>query len=64
VFSITIIGAICEKVVIDLTLRKPRPIHKRQLKQKKKKNGGKASEVVDVNARVSARSKHSFKTYI
>jgi hypothetical protein len=57
--TIIIIGAICEKDIIDLTFRKQKPVHKSDGSDKKRKrNGGKASEVVDVNARVGARNEH------
>ncbi|KAI9326006.1 hypothetical protein BD770DRAFT_302678, partial [Pilaira anomala] len=57
--TIAIIGAICEKGIIDLTLRKPKPVCKRDGSNKKRKrNGGKTAEVIDVNARVGTRSEH------
>lgn len=52
--TITIIGAFCEKGVIDLTLRKSKPVQKKAVGSKKRKK----AEVVEVNARVDTRSEH------
>lgn len=52
--TITIIDAFCEKGVIDLTLRKSKPVQKKAVGSKKRKK----AEVVEVNARVDTRSEH------
>jgi hypothetical protein len=54
--TMTIIGAICEKGVIDLTLRKPKAVQKKAVGSKKRKKGD--GEVVEVNARVGMRREH------
>ena len=57
--SISILGAICEKGVIDLTLRKPKAVQKKSASAKKRKrDDGKPTEVPEVNARVGTRSEH------
>ncbi|KAG1098393.1 hypothetical protein G6F42_017998 [Rhizopus arrhizus] len=59
--SISIIGAICELGVIDLTLRKPTPVTKKSTKGKKKRkrNDDSAKEAVEeVNGRVGTRAIH------
>lgn len=62
--SISIIGAICELGVIDLTLRKPTPVTKKSTKGKKKRkrNDNSAEEAVEaveeVNGRVGTRAIH------
>lgn len=58
---ISIIGAICELGVIDLTLRKPMPVAKKSSedRKKRKRNGDSAEETVeDVNGRVGTRAMH------
>ncbi|KAG2208189.1 hypothetical protein INT45_001260, partial [Circinella minor] len=62
--SISILGAICEKGVIYLTLRKPKAVQKKSASAKKRKrDDGKPAEVPEVNARVGTRSEH-FKEFI
>lgn len=62
--SISILGAICEKGVIDLTLRKPKAVTKKNVSAKKRKrDDGKPAVVPEVNARVGTRSEH-FKEFI
>lgn len=62
--SISIIGAICELGIIDLTLRKPTPVTKKSTKGKKKRkrNDDSAEEAVEaveeVNGRVGTRAIH------
>ncbi|OBZ91617.1 hypothetical protein A0J61_00336 [Choanephora cucurbitarum] len=62
--SISIIGAICELGVIDLTLRKPTPLTEKSTKGKKKRkrNDDSAEEAVEaveeVNGRVDTRAIH------
>jgi transposase len=57
--TITIIGAICEKGVIDLTLRKPKAVQKKGASNKKRKrDDGEAAEVSKANARIGTRSEH------
>ncbi|KAG1041488.1 hypothetical protein G6F43_012090 [Rhizopus delemar] len=49
---------ICEKVVVELTLRKPKAVQKKNCTTKKRKrDNGKAGEV-EVSARVGTRSEH------
>ncbi|KAI8877127.1 hypothetical protein K501DRAFT_198837, partial [Backusella circina FSU 941] len=56
---ITIIGAICEKGVIDLNLRKPKAVQKKSASNKKRKrDDGGAAEVPEVNARIGTQSEH------
>lgn len=44
--TVTIIGVICEKVVVELTLRKPKAVQKKNCTTKKRKrDNGKAGEV-------------------
>ncbi|GAA5815200.1 hypothetical protein MFLAVUS_008706 [Mucor flavus] len=45
--TMTIIGAICEKGVIDLTLRKPKAVQKKAVCSKKRKKGDGEAEVVE-----------------
>lgn len=56
--TVAIIGAICEKGVIDLTLRKPKAVQKKaaHLKKRKRKDG--KAEDVEVNTRVGTHSEH------
>ena len=54
----SIIGAICEKGVIDLSLRKPKAVQKKANGMKKRKRGNSKSEVVEVNAKIGTRSEH------
>jgi hypothetical protein len=62
--SISIIGAICEKGVIDLTLRKPKAVQKKSTSSKKRERAdSKPAEVPEVNARIGTRSEH-FKEFI
>ncbi|KAG1044447.1 hypothetical protein G6F43_011451 [Rhizopus delemar] len=57
--STTIVGAICEKGVIDLPLRKPKAVQKRKTAVKKRKrDNGEGQEAIEVNARVGTRSEH------
>lgn len=51
----TIIGAIFEKGVIDLTLRKPKAVQKKAVCSKKRRR---EAEVVEVNARIGTRREH------
>jgi transposase len=56
--TVTITGVICEKVVVELTLRKPKAVQKKNCTTKKRKrDNGKAGEV-EVSARVGTRSEH------
>jgi len=57
--TLTIIGAICEMGVAELSLHKPKAVHRKgsRLKKKSKREDGKAEEV-EVNARVGTRSEH------
>lgn len=54
----SIIGAICEKGVIDLSLRNPKTVQKKANGMKKRKRGNSKSEEVEINARVGTRSEH------
>jgi hypothetical protein len=55
----TIIGAICEKGVIDLNLRRPKAVQKKSASNKKRKrDDGGAAEVPKVNARIGTQSEH------
>ncbi|KAI9265642.1 hypothetical protein BY458DRAFT_221928 [Sporodiniella umbellata] len=56
--TVTIIGAICEKGVIDLTLRKPKAVQKKAAHSKKRKRKDGKAEDVEVNTRVGTRSEH------
>ncbi|KAG1060993.1 hypothetical protein G6F41_012506 [Rhizopus arrhizus] len=56
--TVSIIGAICEKGVIDLTLRKPKAVQKKTNSNKKRKRENGKAEVIKVNARVGTRSEH------
>ncbi|KAG1222336.1 hypothetical protein G6F35_005370 [Rhizopus arrhizus] len=56
--TVSIIGAICEKGVIDLTLRKPKAVQKKTNSNKKRKRENGKAEVVEVNVRVGTRSEH------
>jgi hypothetical protein len=57
--SIIIIGAICEKGVIDLTLHKPKAVQKKSASTKKRKReDGETVEVAEVNVRVGTRNGH------
>ncbi|CEJ00962.1 hypothetical protein RMCBS344292_18454 [Rhizopus microsporus] len=56
--TVSIIGAICEKGVIDLSLRKPKAVQKKANGTKKRKRGNGKAEEVEVNARVGTRSEH------
>lgn len=57
----TIIGTICEKGVIDLTLRKPKAVQKKAVGSKKRKKEDDEAEVVEVNARVGTLREHFLK---
>lgn len=62
--KITIIGDICEKGVIDLTLRRPKAVKKKSASNKKRKrDGGGAAEVPQVNTRIGTRSEHFHAIY-
>ncbi|KAG2193660.1 hypothetical protein INT46_004270 [Mucor plumbeus] len=52
-------GDICEKGVIDLTLRKPKAVQKKSasIKKRKRDDSG-AAEVPKVNARIGTQSEH------
>ncbi|EIE78266.1 hypothetical protein RO3G_02970 [Rhizopus delemar RA 99-880] len=56
--TVSIIGAICEKGVIDLTLRKPKAVQKKTNSNKKRKRENDKAEVVEANARIGTRSEH------
>ncbi|EIE92185.1 hypothetical protein RO3G_16896 [Rhizopus delemar RA 99-880] len=56
--TVSIIGAICEKRVIDLTLRKPKAVQKKTNSNKKRKKENDKAEVVEANARIGTRSEH------
>ncbi|EIE92242.1 hypothetical protein G6F46_002362 [Rhizopus delemar] len=56
--TVSIIGAIFEKEVIDLTLRKPKAVQKKKKSNKKRRRENGKAEVVEVNSRVGARSEH------
>lgn len=56
--TVIIIGAICEKGVIDLTLRKPKAVQKKAAHSKKRKRKDGKAEDVEVNTRVGTRSEH------
>lgn len=59
--TFTIIGAICEKGVIDLSLLKPKAPQKKSISVKKKRRGnGEGQKVTKVNARIGIRSEHFF----
>ncbi|ORE06468.1 hypothetical protein BCV72DRAFT_207364, partial [Rhizopus microsporus var. microsporus] len=57
----TIIGTICGKGVIDLTLRKSKAAQKEAAGSKKRKREDGEEENVDVNARVGTRNGHSLE---
>jgi hypothetical protein len=56
--TVAITGAICEKGVIDLTLRKPKAVQKKAAHLKKRKREDGKAEDVEVNTRVGTRSEH------
>ncbi|KAG1488943.1 hypothetical protein G6F53_013499 [Rhizopus delemar] len=56
--TVSIIGVICEKGVIDLTLRKPKAVQKKTNSNKKRKRENDKAEVVEANARIGTRSEH------
>lgn len=56
--TVTIIGAICEKRVIDLTLRKPKAVQKSKTSNKKRKRENGDAVATEVNARVGTRAEH------
>lgn len=56
--AITIIGAICEKGVIDLTLRKPKAVQKKSGSNKKRKIDDSGAAVPQTNARIDTLSEH------
>ncbi|EIE90783.1 hypothetical protein RO3G_15494 [Rhizopus delemar RA 99-880] len=56
--TVSIIGAICEKGVIDLTLRKPKAVQKKTNSNKKRKREDDKAEVVEANAMIGTRSEH------
>jgi hypothetical protein len=63
--TFTIIGAICEKGVIDLSLLKPKTPQKKSISVKKKRRGnGEGQKVTEVNARVGIRSEHFFLKFL
>ena len=56
--TISIIDAICEKGVIDLTLHKPKGCSEKANGMKKRKRGNGKTEEVEVNTRIGTRSEH------
>ncbi|KAG1445682.1 hypothetical protein G6F46_012142 [Rhizopus delemar] len=56
--TVSIIGAICEKEVIDLTLRKSKAVQKKTNRNKKRKTQNDKAEVAEANARIGTRSEH------
>ncbi|KAG1055662.1 hypothetical protein G6F43_002405 [Rhizopus delemar] len=56
--TVSIIGAICEKGAINLTLRKPKAVQKKTNSNKKRKRENDEAEVVEANARIGTRSEH------
>jgi hypothetical protein len=56
--TVTIIGAICEKGVIDLTLRKPKAVQKSKTSNKKRKRENGDAVATEVNARVGTGAEH------
>lgn len=56
--TVSIIGAICEKGMIDLFAHKPKAVQKKANDMKKRKRGNGKTEKLEVNARVGTRSKH------
>jgi hypothetical protein len=52
------IGAICEKGVTELTLRKPKAVQKKASGTKKRKSKNDKAGEVEVNGRVGTRSEH------
>lgn len=60
--TITIIGAICEKGVIDLPLNKSKAVKRKSTYiKKKKRDNGEVREVTELNARVGTRNEHFLK---
>lgn len=56
--TVAITGAICEKDVIGLMLRKPKTVQKKASGTKKHKRGNGKTDEVEVNAQVGIWSEH------